>query len=332
MDVFEVITLNSKQVARRRSNSLIVTGNAGVGKTMTVIKAISFLKKILEDKIEKIRQEAETVDAEFEEIKEATDIKIEEKEEEKPSKPTRLPPISKKKDKDKESKLSITKVVTESRNNVDSGYFIASGTCTCAALYELLFLYRDKLLIFDDFDSVLKDDECLNLLKAALDTYPVRELSKMTMGNTFNSLGMTDAEMQERYELDGKLPNQFQFRGNIIFISNIHEDKFDEALLSRSLHVEVRLTREEIIKRMHTIMPDIRPEVSMEHKMEALNHLEFITEHYPCKFPLNIRSLIHAIDFRSEYPEEKTILPSGKEVMTWQQLLKKLIVKTKIKV
>jgi hypothetical protein len=66
-----------------------------------------------------------------------------------------------------------------SNNHVESGYYIAKGTCSAAGLYELLFIHRHKLLIFDDFDSVLKDEDCVNYLKAALDTYAIREVSKI---------------------------------------------------------------------------------------------------------------------------------------------------------
>jgi hypothetical protein len=327
MDTFDLITLNAKQVACKRSNALIVTGDAGVGKTMTVIQAINFLNPIKETEIAIVNTDENGViidpdDPQNDSIN--TQIEDVEEDEESESKSTtrrvKLPM------KDGKTKVVISKV--NSRNNLESKYYIASGTCTPAALYELLFIHRHKLLIFDDFDAVFKDDDSINLLKAALDTYPIRELSKMTKGNSFNSLGMSDILMQEEYELTGKVPNQFKFSGNIIFISNIHEDRFDKALISRALHVEVRLTKAQMIERMHKLMLEIRPEVPVEYKLEALHHLEFLTNNFPCKFDLNLRELIHAIDYKTQYPYD-TVTINGKEILVWKQLLKKRIVKTK---
>ena len=358
MDVFEIITLNAKQVATKRSNALIVTGQAGVGKTMTVIQAIAFLnpysitEAVIKDITEDLKEEEE--EQEPTEIKveptpastfgtpafrlfntpDSAVIKIKSEANVVPSPILKSAPLSKIPGTKKPKSVTVKPVGSQSRNNVESGYYIASGTCTCAALYELLFIHRKKLLVFDDFDTILRDDDCVNLLKAALDTYPIRELSKMTRGKTFNSYGMSDAEMDEMYNETGDLPNQFKFSGTIIFVSNIHEEKFDKALISRSLHVEVRLSREQIIERMYKLMPDIRPNVSMEFKMEALNHLEFILNKYgasKCKFDLNLRELIHAIDYRSEYPTETILLANGKTVIVWQQLLKKRLLKSKIR-
>lgn len=331
MDVFDLITLNAKQVAAKRSNALIVTGNAGVGKTCTVIEAIKFLNPV---KDVEIVDEEETPNWVFTDSNSNEGLDgIDENEEDEDSydedeaeviepiqfKSKKHPPLK------KDSKVVKT---AESRNNIESGYYIASGTCTGPALYELLFIHRKRLLVFDDFDSILKDDDCINLLKAALDTYPIRELSKMTKGNTFNAFGMNDPQMQDEYDITGKVPNQFKFSGNIIFISNIHEDKFDKALISRSLHVEVRLSRQQVIERMHKLMQDIRPDVPIEWKLQALHHLEYLTSNFPCKFDLNLRELIHAIDYKTQYPDDVVSL-GNKEVLIWKQLLKKRIVKAK---
>lgn len=359
MDIFDTIGYNAKMVALKKSNALIITGDAGVGKTHTVKEAIAFLNPIPESIIvdadeEETGEEGEeneqdenpenteaSTQVETEPIEPTTeptteietvetdfsgdDEDVDDIEEEEPTTTKKkTPPIK------KGFKQKLVKTLAQSRNNVESGYYIASGTCTAAALYELLFIHRHKLLIFDDFDSILKDDDCINLLKAALDTYPIRELSKMTKGNSFNSLGMTDQQMWDEYEITQKVPNQFKFSGNIIFISNIHEDKFDKALISRALHVEVRLTKKQMIDRMKSLMLDIRPEVDIAWKLEALHHLEYLTTHYVCKFDLNLRELIHFIDIRKSFPDE-TITLNGKEIPLWKQLAKKRIVKGKIR-
>jgi hypothetical protein len=256
IDVFKSIELYTIQVARGKSNSLIVSGDAGVGKTRTV--------------------------------------------------------------RDTLESLGMAK---------DVHYYFATGTATTAGLYETLFIHRHKLIVFDDCDAVFKDPDSVNILKGALDTYKVREISKLTKGNTFDSTGMSDDDMQGEFETSKKLPNKFEFDGQIIFISNLHEDKFDRALLSRALHVDVHLNKQELFDRMREIMRKICPDVDMAVKEEALEYLMYITSNYPTKFDMNIRTLIHSINLRAH--NEDTITIGDREEPIWKLLIKKYLVKTK---
>jgi len=213
----------------------------------------------------------------------------------------------------------------------DVDYFTTTGTITTAGLYEVLFKNRHKLIVFDDCDAVFKESDSINLLKGALDTYEVREISKMTKGNTFDSMGMSDEEIEATYQEDpSKLPNKFGFNGQVIFISNLPEDKFDDALLSRSLHVDVHLNKSELIERMKTLMHKISPELDDELKQEALDYLIYVTETYPVKFDLNIRTLIHSINLRAGNDEDITIGERSEKV--WKLLIKKYLVKAKRKI
>ena len=256
IDVFKSIELYTIQVARGKSNSLIVSGDAGVGKTRTV--------------------------------------------------------------KDTLESLGMAK---------DVNYYFATGTATTAGLYETLFLHRHKLIVFDDCDAVFKDPDSVNILKGALDTYKVREISKLTKGNTFDSTGMDDADMQAEFEGTRKLPNKFEFDGQIIFISNLPEDKFDKALLSRALHVDVHLNKQELFDRMKEIMRKICPDVDDQAKQDALEYLMHITSTYPTKFDMNIRTLIHSINLRAH--NEGTITIGGTEEPIWKLLIKKYLVRSK---
>lgn len=256
IDVFKTIELFTIQVARGKSNSLIISGDAGIGKTQTV--------------------------------------------------------------KDTLASIGMQK---------DIDYYFTTGTATTAALYELLFKRRNKLLVFDDCDSVLEDKESINILKGALDTYDVREISKMTKTNTFDSIGMTEEEMVEEFDRTGKLPNKFDFIGQIIFISNLRENQFDKAILSRSLHVDVHLNREQLFERMTTIMKRLAPDVEEHKKMEALEYLSFICENYPTKFDLNIRNLYHAINIRAN--NEGTMEVGGQSEKIWKLLIKKYLVNSR---
>ena len=65
------------------------------------------------------------------------------------------------------------------------------------------------MVCFDDCDAILYDDLALNLLKAALDTGKKRTLHWNTESRTLMAEGM---------------PNQFEFNGGGVFITNV---KFD---------------------------------------------------------------------------------------------------------
>ena len=256
IDVFKTIELYTIQVARGKSNSLIISGDAGIGKTQTV--------------------------------------------------------------KDTLSSLGMNK---------DVDYYFATGTATTAGLYELLFRHRSKLIVFDDCDAVFKEPESVNILKGALDTYDVREISKLTKGNTFDSVGMSDEEIAQEADSSGKLPNKFDFIGQVIFISNLPESKFDKALISRSLHVDVHLNKQELIDRMRTIMRRLAPDVEFEKKSEALDYLTQICDTYPTKFDLNIRTLIHSINLRAH--NEELIQVGDQQVPVWKLLIKKYLVRSR---
>jgi hypothetical protein len=145
------------------------------------------------------------------------------------------------------------------------------GYSTARGLYNTLYDNNGKLIIFDDCDSVLEDKVALNILKSALDSYETRTISWM-------------AKMNKNDEY----PQQFNFTGQIIFISNKSRSAIDGAILSRSLTVDLTMTSDEKIERMSHILENVLPEYPIEVKKDAL---EFIKE-YKDVANLNLRTLI----------------------------------------
>lgn len=88
---------------------------------------------------------------------------------------------------------------------------IVTGSASAIGLYQTLYDYseKDDVIVFDDCDSILFDEDCLNLLKGALDSGKPRKISWMKESNILDKAG---------------IPNSFTFRGNVIFITNL---KFD---------------------------------------------------------------------------------------------------------
>jgi hypothetical protein len=95
---------------------------------------------------------------------------------------------------------------------------VVKGSATPIGLYQTLYKYSDTncVVVFDDCDSILLDDVSLNLLKGALDSGKKRKISWLSESSTLRREG---------------IPDQFEFKGSVIFITNL---KFD-AMKSQKL-------------------------------------------------------------------------------------------------
>lgn len=115
-------------------------------------------------------------------------------------------------------------------------YEVVKGAMTPVGLYCKLYEYSDanEVLVFDDCDSVLMDDLSLNILKAALDSSKKRTIHWNADSSKLRNEGV---------------PNKFEFKGSVIFITNL---KFDhvrsaklkdhlDALMSRCHYLDLTL-------------------------------------------------------------------------------------------
>jgi hypothetical protein len=183
-----------------------------------------------------------------------------------------------------EGGLGKTHSVTQSIKDSDlisDDYVFFKGYSTARGLYNTLFDNNGKLIIFDDCDSVLEDKVALNILKSALDSYETRTISWM-------------AKMNKNEEY----PQQFDFTGRIIFISNKSKEDMNEAILSRSLTVDLTMTPSDKVERMGSILDSILPEYTLEAKTEALDFLKIFKD----EVSLNMRMLIMVTKMRATYP------------------------------
>lgn len=163
----------------------------------------------------------------------------------------------------------------------DSDYVFYKGYSTARGLYETLYDNSDKLIVFDDCDSVLEDKTALNILKSALDSYDEREISWMSKskGDTY--------------------PNKFKFQGRIIFISNKSKSSIDNAVLTRSLTVDLGMSPEDKVERMSAIIDNVLPEYCREIKIEALNFLDSVKD----KVSINMRMFIMVTKMAVNFPD-----------------------------
>lgn len=197
--------------------------------------------------------------------------------------------------------LSTIKNDPDGRDEIDSyiesagDWVHIKGSSTAYGMFKVLFLYRNKIIVFDDCDSVFGDKDAVNILKGALDSYDVRKIT-----------------WQSEKTLKGLVPGSFQFNGKIIFVSNIHMSKLDKAIRSRSFTVDITLKAEDVILRMETIINEICPEYNLEIKKDSLDALKDAYKKDEDKIELNMRSWIKAMKIR------QMKAPRWKEMIQYQ--------------
>lgn len=163
-------------------------------------------------------------------------------------------------------------------------FTVVKGYSTAKGLYRTLYENKDSVIVFDDCDSVLKDPVALNLLKGALDSYDVRVIS-------------WNADMR-----DEDLPRSFIFNGRVVFISNMAQNKIDQAIRSRSAVIDVSMTLTEMVDRMRVMIEDdeFLPQYSDEIKADSV---EFIASKKDSMKEVSLRSLITVCKVRAEYED-----------------------------
>lgn len=154
------------------------------------------------------------------------------------------------------------------------------GRATAAGLFITLYQNSDKIIVLDDCDSVFKDDDAVNILKAALDSYDTRKISYIS------SKPLKD-------EYGDPIPPHFEFTGRIIFISNIHQSKLDEAIRSRSFVSDITMNTTQMFTRMEQLMEGMERSIPLKAKQQALEIMKKLDAKY-AGIDINLRSFIKA--------------------------------------
>lgn len=139
----------------------------------------------------------------------------------------------------------------EERHSIIKGYVRTTG------LFKLLYQHRakEKVIVFDDADSIFFDDTSLNMLKAVCDTTDRRRVSY---------LAETTLIDEESADI---IPKTFEFEGTIIFITNYDFDEMIArahklaphlaALVSRSYYIDLSMkTKRDYMVRIKQVVND----------------------------------------------------------------------------
>lgn len=172
--------------------------------------------------------------------------------------------------------------------NTSKCFTMIKGYSTAKGLYRTLFENQKSVIVFDDCDAVLKDPVALNLLKGALDSYGKRIIS-------------WNADMR-----DDDLPRSFNFEGRVIFISNMEQDRIDQAIRSRSMMIDLSMTLDQKIDRMEYISgsEEFLPEYDSTIKKDALALIRSIKNE--CK-EISLRTLIAVCKIRASNKDYKDL-------------------------
>lgn len=172
--------------------------------------------------------------------------------------------------------------------NTRKCFTMVKGYSTAKGLYRTLFENNKSIIVFDDCDAVLRDPVALNLLKGALDSYGKRIIS-------------WNADMK-----DDDLPRSFNFEGRVIFISNMDQDRIDQAIRSRSMMIDLSMTLDQKIDRMEFIAnsTEFLPEYDSTVKADALALIREVGKEAK---EVSLRTLIAVSKIRASNKEWKDL-------------------------
>ena len=174
----------------------------------------------------------------------------------------------------------VKKTLTEMGLNEAKEFVHFKGRATAAGLFVTLYENSDKIIVLDDCDSVFKDDDAVNLLKAALDSYDTRKLSYISTKPLKDTYG-------------DPVPRHFEFTGKIIFISNISQSKLDEAIKSRSFVSDITMNTNQMFQRIEDLKEKMETKIPGEAKDKALEIMKNLDKKFD-GVEINLRSFIKA--------------------------------------
>ena len=177
---------------------------------------------------------------------------------------------------------------------------VVKGSMTPIGLYQTLFMNKSpgEILVFDDCDSILFDEVCLNMLKAVLDSGKKRVLSWKSESHALKREG---------------IPDRFEFKGGVIFITNVNFENVRskkiqdhlKALMSRCHYIDLKMdSKRDLFLRINQIVNDgmlNEYDFGEEGNQEVI---DFMVEHQNALREISLRMVLKISDLRKMDPEE----------------------------
>ena len=147
---------------------------------------------------------------------------------------------------------------------------IIKGKATPRQLYLSLYNYKEKgnILVIDDADALVgpkAPEDCINMLKAALDSTSTEEGRKVSYRVTGTL-----------YDDDGvEIPKTLYYKGGVIVITNYSAGQLDTALRGRTFVQELDFSNEQLLQVIEDIIDSLGGGIiSMRSKTKALDYLK----------------------------------------------------------
>lgn len=208
-----------------------------------------------------------------------------------------------------------TNAILHEVNNGEYGYVFHRGYLKATGIFKLLWENRlpGQTIVIDDCDAIFRDEIALNILKAALELKDTRIVSW--------------GSEKEFIDQDGDvIPRHFEYRGNIIFLTNLNISDMASgsskdaphlaALESRSLVLDLKIrTKREIMTKIRLTVKQ-----GMLRKMGLNNEAEYLILNFVDKYKdqfkdLNLRTI------------EKLAILFKLNPATWENMGKSLMIK-----
>ena len=171
---------------------------------------------------------------------------------------------------------------------------IVKGSMTPIGLFQTLYHNSSEgnILVFDDCDSVLFDEVCLNMLKATLDSGKKRTITWKAESSTLRREG---------------IPDRFDFKGGCIFITNVNFENVKSkkikdhlaALMSRCHYIDLEMDSER--DRFLRINQIVRDGMLDEYNFGEQGNKEvvdFMVEHAKRLREISLRMVLKIADLR----------------------------------
>ena len=163
----------------------------------------------------------------------------------------------------------VKKQLKENGYKEGDNLFTIKGKCTARKLYLALYDMRNKgdIVLIDDADSLVgpkADENCINILKAALDSSTDPEGRLVTYGIAGK---LTDDDGNE-------VPKKCYVKSGVIVITNYRAGALDTALRNRSFMQDIDFTNEEVLGIIKKLMPNVENEIlDARSKLKAYDYL-----------------------------------------------------------
>ena len=162
---------------------------------------------------------------------------------------------------------------------------IIKGKATPRQLYLSLYNYKEKgnILVIDDADALVgpkAPEDCINMLKAALDSTSTEEGRKVSYRVT-----------GPLYDDDGvEIPKTLYYKGGVIVITNYSAGQLDTALRGRTFVQELDFSNEQLLQVIEGMIDSLGDGlISMRSKNKALDYLKELA-HSGADMEISIRT------------------------------------------